>query len=183
MKRYLVVVLFGLSACASTPDPNSVSARAASWQGADVTELAAVLGQPTTVRSDAWIWGFLAPNAYDPPGSGSQNGNVSQGSLSVLRGCSNCRPSHQATGNRGAMPGQTTFTSGSPAAAHSREHVSANLHDETIINSTNTESTAAATLVCKYIASVEDGIITRLSTLSPPGSHCQFKNLTLRPKD
>ena len=183
MKRILVVVLFGLSACATAPDPDSVSARAASWQGAEVKELAAVLGEPTTARSDAWIWGFLAPNAYDPPGSGSHGGSASQGSLSVLQGCSNCRPSHQATGNRGAMPGQTTFTSGSPAAAHSREHVSANLQDEAIINSSNTESTAAPWLVCKYIARVEDGIITRLSTLSPPGAHCQFKNLTLRPTD
>lgn len=181
MQRYLLVILLGLSACASAPNPDSISARAASWQGADVSELAAVLGQPTTIRSDAWIWGFLAPNAYNPPGSGSHGRGSSQGSLSVLRGCPNCAPSHQATGNRGAMPGQVTLTSGSSAAGHGGEHAPANLHDEVIINSSNTESTAVTRLVCKYIAKVEDGVITKLSTLSPPGSHCHFKNLTFRP--
>lgn len=34
--------------------------------------------------------------------------------------------------------------------------------------------------VCKYIAYVEDGVVSKLTTLSKPGTHCRFDELPLR---
>jgi len=35
-------------------------------------------------------------------------------------------------------------------------------------------------VVCKYIGYVENGIVTQLTTLSKPGTHCRFDELPLR---
>ena len=35
-------------------------------------------------------------------------------------------------------------------------------------------------VVCKYIGYVENGIVTKLTTLSEPGTHCRFDELPLR---
>lgn len=57
--------------------------------------------------------------------------------------------------NAARMPGETRVTYGS--SWWYRKHV-----------------------VCKYIGYVEDGIVTRLTTLSKPGTHCRFDELPLR---
>ena len=57
--------------------------------------------------------------------------------------------------NAARMPGETRVTYGSSGSYH--KHV-----------------------VCKYIGYVEEGTVTRLTTLSKPGTHCRFDELPLR---
>ena len=57
--------------------------------------------------------------------------------------------------NAARMPGETRLVYGSNWSYHKR-------------------------VGCKYIGYVENGIVTRLTTLSKPGNHCRFDELPLR---
>ena len=88
MRRLLVVLLVGLSACASVPGNNDVRTRAASWQGAPAAELIAILGEPRVSESGNLTWRFPGPE--EPQARNRQHRSADSGSLSVLTGCASC---------------------------------------------------------------------------------------------
>jgi len=163
MRLYPIVILVTLSACATAPSGNDINARAMSWQGAPVDELVAAFGgQPGLKKEDKWYWQFRSPRESE--GTDVRVSPTNTGSLSVLRSCPNCYSS-SSEGNpiNRAMPFATTVTSGAVTSGRGW------LHKEP--------------RVCTYIAFVEKGVITRLTTLSKPGAHCRFEELPLRSTD
>ncbi len=147
MRVISVAILFGLSACASAPSGNDISARTASWQGASAVELVAALGQPSSrTKRGTWVWRFNGPERRVRSGHGYSSHSASTETLSVIQACSNC------------LPGQ-----GMTRSADSQ--------------------TRRAPSVCSYLGYVENGIVAKLTTLSDPGTHCDFDELPMHPAE
>lgn len=117
-------------------------------------------GQPGLKREDAWYWQFRS--------WGESEGNSGRATFSnpnphsVFHPCVSCyNPSFESQPMNRAMPFETTLTSGwmTPGGGGW-------LHREP--------------RVCTYIAYIENGAITRLTTLSRPGAHCRFDELPRR---
>ena len=154
MRTLLIAILVLLSACASFPDASDLSKRKASWQGAPVDELVAVLGQPG-LRSEqgAWAWQFWAsPERRDSYIRSTE-------SSSGPSGCGNCAPSS---------------LTGSPAAG-------APAYSFLVGRGSTPKSEGGPKPVCTYLVDVENGTIVKLRTLGVPGAFCRFEELTLRP--
>jgi len=156
MRLFPIAILVGLSACASAPGENDVGTRVASWQGAPANDLVAVLGEPVITKRGSWIWEFPGPGDGKVIAYGSHSTNSGPLLGSVSQSCSGCDPSSSVGTQSSAarMPGETQ-ASGSAGHYHKR-------------------------VVCKYIGYVENGIVTKLTTLSKPGNHCPFDELPLR---
>ena len=78
--------------------------------------------------------------------------------------------SHSANAGLGLRPAPST--SGSPSDG-------ARMPGEMQVTS-GSGGTYTKHVVCKYIAYVEDGMVTELTTLSKPGTHCRFDELPRR---
>ena len=155
MRQFSFVVLVVLSACASAPGDNDVSKRKASWQGAPVDELVAVLGQPGEISDKGtWYWQFWA----SPEKRDSYVGESESLSLSDPPGCRNCAPS-SLTGSPAPRPAYSFLSGGGPSP----------------------KSESRPPPVCTYLVQVENGTIVKLSTLSARGAYCQFEELPMRP--
>jgi len=88
MRRLLIAILVGLSACATAPSGNDLTSRLVSWHGASTGELVAVLGEPTIKENGTWTWQFSGREKSR--GGNSRHRSANTGSLSVLRGCASC---------------------------------------------------------------------------------------------
>jgi len=60
VRLILVPALLALASCASH-STTDLDERLSSWSGASVHELAAALGEPTSVADDAWEWRYTGP--------------------------------------------------------------------------------------------------------------------------
>lgn len=156
MKLYPIVILVSLSACASVPSGNDVGARVASWHGAPATDLVAILGEPVITKRGSWIWQFAGPGDGEAIAYGSRSTNSGPVLGPVSQACHGCEPSNSVGSQSSAarMPGETRV-SGSSGHYHKR-------------------------VVCQYIGYVENGVVTKLTTLSKPGTNCRFDELPLR---
>ncbi len=93
MRVFLFAIMAAISACASAPGGNDIGARTASWQGASIDELVAVLGQPSsTTRRGTLVWQFDGPERRARSGRGRSSQSAETESLSVIQACSNCLP-------------------------------------------------------------------------------------------
>ena len=137
-----------------------LSACASVPSGNDVgTRLASWHGAPATdlvavvgepVITKRGSWIWQFPGPED--GEVIANGSRSANTAPLLRPASSNVGSPSASAR---MPGETRVVYGSGGTYH--KHV-----------------------VCKYIGYVENGIVTQLTTLSKPGTHCRFDELPLR---
>lgn len=153
MRLYPILILVGLSACATVPSGNGINARAESWQGAPVDELVAIFGgQPGLKKADKWYWQFWA----SPEKRDSYYGETE--SLSDPSGCRNCATS-SLVGSPAPRPAYSFFSGGG--------------------RSPSSESRPPP--ICTYLVYVENGTIVKLRTLGAPGAYCRFEELPLRP--
>ena len=161
MRLLPITILVSLSACASAPSSNHASILEASWQGAPADELIAMLGEPITSKKGNMTWQFLVPVVPKEmqASSHSKNRSVrSTGSLSVLSGCGGCSPDGSVV-----APGPTyTWVGGSSGSS--------------------SEFTERRRF-CRYLALVENGIVSKLITLDNSRAGCLFTELPLRSTD
>ena len=155
MRRLSITILVVLSACVSVPGDTDVSKRKASWQGASVDELVAVLGQPgQKSKRGTWTWQFWAsPEKRDSYIRGTESLSLSDPS-----GCRNCAPS-SLTGSPAPRPAYNAYVGGGPSP----------------------KSESQPPPICTYLVYVENGTIVKLSTLGARGAYCRFEELPLRP--
>ena len=162
MRLLPIAILVSLSACASVPDSDDVSIRAASWHGAPADELIAILGEPKISKKGDMSWRFMvrsvapkstqARSRYRPfvPQS-SPNSGLNRSSLSGI-----------GTSHRELLAtshGYSTHVGFSGSGYKPRPRF------------------------CTYLAYVENGIVSKLITLGNSRAGCVFEELPLRSTD
>lgn len=61
MRIFTFTTLLVLASCATSSGAPKLESRLSSWTGSSIYDLAAELGEPTTVSNDSWEWRFTGP--------------------------------------------------------------------------------------------------------------------------
>ena len=152
MRLYTIAILVSLSACASVPSGNDVSARVASWHGAPAADLVTILGEPEITKHGSWVWQFAGPGHGEVAACRCSTNSAPRLRLGPMsQVCQGCAPPEGVSSQSFAdkMPYRER-------RGHYQKHV-----------------------VCKYIGDIENGVVTKLTTQSKPANDCRFDELPL----
>ena len=154
MKQISFAFLITLSGCAVVPSGVEINSRVASWHGAPAAELVAVFGEPVAMDRGMWTWQFTAP------GMGEAR-NVNKIPDPWHRDYGSCGPRDSAS---------------CTIDRHTSGRHGIGRHTDTAVIP---KGSVWAARDCRYVAIVENGTVTKLTTLGVSG-HCRYDELPLR---